>query len=130
MESGSLVTARLAIEQGRDVMAVPGSIHSPLSKGCHRLIKQGAKLVETVEDILEELGGIGTSKRVNQFNRDETTLPSELQCLLEHVAYGPTSLDQIIANSGLSTQDTLNRLLQLELAGWLLAAGGDCYQRI
>ncbi|MEY4591289.1 MAG: DNA-protecting protein DprA [Pseudomonadota bacterium] len=131
LESGSLVTARLAIEQGREVMAIPGSIHSPLTKGCHRLIKQGAKLVETVDDVLEEIGYLAKSNRRQPTNKAASAPPlsPELVDLLKAVAYEPTSFDTIVTSTGLSTQEALGQLLQLEMQGWIVATSGDCYQR-
>ena len=124
LESGSLITARLAAEQGRDVFALPGSIHSPLSKGCHRLIKQGAKLVESARDVLEELGcrlpasspGVAVS-----------TPPDEL---LEALAGGPLAPDQL-ANRLCLTVETLSvRLLAAEMDGRVARLPGGLYQRL
>jgi DNA processing protein len=143
LESGSLVTARLASEQGREVMAVPGSIHSPLSKGCHRLIKQGAKLVETVDDVLEEIGYLmprAQQDRLTRFSKSSscnTTAavakadpPSELAALLQAIEYTPTAFDQLIHTTNLTTQEALGQLLQLEMGGWIVSIGGDSYQRL
>jgi DNA processing protein len=131
LESGSLVTARLATEQRREVMAIPGSIHSPLTKGCHRLIKQGAKLVETVDDVLEEIGYLAKPNRHQLTNKAASGPPlsPELIDLLKAVAYEPTSFDTIVTTTGLATQEVLGQLLQLEMQGWIIATSGDCYQR-
>ena len=129
LQSGSLITARLALEQGRDVFAIPGSIHAPQSKGCHALLKQGAKLVETAQDILEELGG----------SLDSPALPaspggpgSEGQdsVLLEHIGFDPVDLDTLSARSGLTVAELSAMLLSLELGGRICVLPGSLYQRI
>ena len=124
LESGSLITARLAAEQGRDVFAMPGSIHSALSKGCHRLIKQGAKLVESANDILEELGG--------RLAVPKTDPPSEegTDPLLDVLATGPMALDQLAECLGLTVDALSVRLLSAEMAGMIARLPGGLYQRI
>lgn len=131
LESGSLVTARMAIEQGREVMAIPGSIHSPLSRGCHRLIKQGAKLVETVDDILEEIGHIRPRTPI-QRETAQALIPLTTieQAILAHIEFSPTLLDQIVSQSGQAITDVLGALLTLEMKGLISTMPGDCYQRI
>ena len=123
-ESGSLITARLAGEQGREVFAIPGSIHSPVARGCHKLIKQGAKLVETAQDVLDELGYSGqpatSSKPVND----------EESPLLAALGHDPCSLDQLSERTGLPTDQLLGELLTLELSGQLAALPGNRYQRL
>lgn len=125
LQSGSLITARLALEQGREVFAIPGSIHSPQSKGCHSLIKQGAKLAETAQDILDELGG--------RF-RDSATAkpqpePGGAHPLLEHMGFDPVGLDTLGARSGLTIEALSAILLQLELEGHVAVLPGGQYQR-
>ncbi len=130
VESGSLITARLAGEQGRDVFAIPGSIHSPQSRGCHRLIRQGAKLVETAQDILEELG----SPPLRQANAGTT--PAGGICaidsvdLLSHLGFDPASFDTLAARSGLTPENLSVMLLQLELDGRIASLPGGRYQRL
>jgi DNA processing protein len=118
IKSGSLITARYAIEQGREVFAIPGSVHSPVSKGCHALIKQGAKLVETSADILEEFGR--TAGTVNT----ETTQPPQSKHpeLLHSIGFDPVDLDTICARSGLTAENASAMLLELELEGTVHAA--------
>jgi DNA processing protein len=122
--SGSLVTARYAAEQGREVFAIPGSIHSPLSRGCHQLLRQGATLVECADDVLSELKNI----QLNQFDRHalapsgpprETTprLDNPSEILLDALGFEPTSLDALIASTGLSSTSVASLLLTLELQG-------------
>ncbi|HZW24232.1 MAG TPA: DNA-processing protein DprA [Gallionella sp.] len=123
VQSGSLITARLALEQGRDVFAIPGSIHAPQSKGCHRLIKQGAKLVETAQDILEELGGFAAPSA-----DDPATVPEP--GLLAHLGFDPVDLDTLVARCGLTMAELSAMLLTLELDGRISALPGGLYQRI
>jgi DNA processing protein len=127
LQSGSLITARCALEQGREVFAVPGSIHSPLAKGCHALIKQGAKLVETAADILEELGQCVPSQ-------SPWSAVAKSQCgnnagLLDHVGYDPVDLDAVCGRSGLPPENVMANLLELELSGLVSVLPGGLYQR-
>lgn len=122
--SGSLITARFAAEQGREVFAIPGSIHSPLSKGCHALIKQGAKLVESAQDVLEELGA-GANTHVESPNVSDTE-PE----LLQHMGYDPCTIDTIVQRSGLTAEAISAMLLTLELDGKVSRLSGGLYQRI
>lgn len=124
-ESGSLITARLAGEQGREVFAIPGSIHSPQARGCHRLIRQGAKLVETASDILEELD-IRTSPRQKTVAPDDRTDHPVLTAL----GHDPCGLDDLVDRSGLGADSILTELLSLELAGRIAVLPGNRYQRI
>lgn len=125
LQSGSLITARLAAEQGREVFAIPGSIHSPLSKGCHRLIKQGAKLVDDIRDILEELGGtLATAPVAN------VGVASECDPLLAHLGYDPVGMDTLAERSGLTSEALSAMLLLLELQGKVVSLPGGRYQRI
>jgi DNA processing protein len=131
-QSGSLITARLAGEQGREVFAMPGSIHSPLSKGCHQLIRQGAKLVESAEDILEELRGAWAPMRAappapaNDAAPEADTPEARLLSLLDST---PTSLDALLARSGLTVDRLSAILLTLELEGRVASLPGGRYQR-
>tara|TARA_R110000868_G_scaffold158036_3_gene385816 strand:- start:72251 stop:73336 length:1086 start_codon:yes stop_codon:yes gene_type:complete len=119
LRSGSLITARYAMEQGREVFAIPGSIHNPLAKGCHWLIKQGAKLVETANDIIEELGPIANVATVNAVSSNVTPieLDDDYQQLLNHIDFDPISTDAIIQRSGLKPEQVASMLLILELKG-------------
>ncbi len=123
LQSGSLITARLALEQGREVFAIPGSIHSPQAKGCHHLIKQGAKLAETAQDILEELGHFSVSPLRQEAAR-------EIHPLLEHLSYEAMDLDSLSQRSGLTIEALSAILLQLELKGQVATLPGGFYQRI
>ena len=136
LQSGSLITAKLAIEQGREVFAVPGSIHHPLAKGCHALIRQGAKLVETAEHILEELGGfIGVhaeeTKSADQNQDTETNVSinvdDEYKQVLKCVDFEPTSVDKVVERSGLTADAVCSMLLVLELQGYVTALSGGYY---
>jgi DNA processing protein len=126
LASGSLVTARMANEQGREVFAIPGSIHSPLSKGCHQLIKQGAKLVESAQDILDELG-MSVVAATTGTRGDAAPDPTGL---LEHLAYDPCDIDTLAARSGLPAQSVSALLTQLEIDGRVAALPGGRYQRV
>ncbi|MDA7962858.1 MAG: DNA-processing protein DprA [Gammaproteobacteria bacterium] len=139
MRSGSLITARLAGEQGREVFAVPGPIHVETSRGCHRLLRQGAKLVECSEDILEELGHFAARPSIAAAApaRKKTAAPvksaapvaPEWAPVHDLIDYTPVSIDQIIAQSGLTADKVSHILVQLELHGLIAAAGGG-YQRM
>jgi DNA processing protein len=124
LDSGSLITARLAGEQGREVFAVPGSIHSPLSKGCHALIKQGAKLVESAADVLAELHGSVASSTPSR------APPEESHVLLRHVGYDPCNVDTLCNRSGLTAESVSAMLLQLELEGKIASLPGGRFQRV
>lgn len=124
-ESGSLITARLAGEQGREVFAIPGSIHSPVARGCHKLIKQGAKLVETAMDVLEELGQVAEPAPPPQ-----PEPATEENALLAVLGHDPCSLDDLVERSRLSIEHLLTELLTLELAGLVATLPGNRYQRL
>ncbi|MEK6685889.1 MAG: DNA-processing protein DprA [Pseudomonadota bacterium] len=132
LRSGSLITARQALDQGREVMAIPGSIHSPLSKGCHALIKQGAKLVENTQDILDELSCLPLSNGKNNNQREEFTTEqsTENTVLLKHLGYDAVDIDTLCARSGLTAEVVSAMLLTLELDGQISSLPGGCYQRI
>ena len=124
-ESGSLITARLAAEQGREVFAIPGSIHSPVARGCHKLIKQGAKLVETAQDILEELGSYSQKPTAPEPLPDAAENP-----LLAALGHDPCGLDDLVERTGQTADQLLPELLTLELAGHLAPLPGNRYQRL
>jgi DNA processing protein len=124
LSSGSLITARQAGDQGREIFAIPGSIHSPLSRGCHALIKQGAKLVESAQDVLEELGFSSDATFADAPSRNPSSP------LLEHMAYELCDVDQLCARSGLTPESVSAMLLQLELEGRVAALPGGQYQRL
>jgi len=131
-QSGSLITARLGAEQGRDVFAIPGSIHSPLSKGCHLLIKQGAKLVESAQDVLEELllpSDTYTSNAPSALPFASSSDP-ELTRLLEAVGFDPVSADDLCERSGLDVATLNTRLLTLELDGAVERLPDGKYRRL
>lgn len=125
LKSGSLITARLANEAGREVFAIPGSIHSPQSRGCHALIKQGAKLVETAQDILDELRLPAAADRASP----QREPPAE-DSLLSSLGYDPVTLDALAARTGRSAADLSSRLLELELDGQVARLPGQLFQRI
>lgn len=145
--SGSLITARLAAESGREVFAIPGSIHSPLSKGCHKLIKQGAKLVDKAEDILEELrweAAVSPTERSGQTGAPsgrakaggggpalpETRTDGEEDDILLAIGHESCSLDTLCLRTGMSVDGLLARLLALELDGRIAQLPGGRYQRL
>ncbi|MDH3439559.1 MAG: DNA-processing protein DprA [Gammaproteobacteria bacterium] len=133
--SGSLISARLASEQGREIFAIPGSIHNPLSRGCHKLIRQGAKLVESAEDIVSELGPI-IEHMAQMPDRPETpgsvaSAPdTDYEMLLEAMAYDPVSADELTSRSGLTIEQVSSMLLILELEGKIEAQAGGHYSRL
>lgn len=131
IRSGSLITARLAMEQGREVFAIPGSIHNTLARGCHSLIKQGAKLVETAEEIIEELGALAAwqTEHNQQDELQEFVLEKEYQDMLEFVDDSTTSVDTIIQRSGLEIEVVSHMLLLLELNNYIASVPGG-YQRV
>jgi len=127
LESGSLITARQALEQGREVFAIPGSIHSPQSKGCHALIQQGAKLVQAAQDVLEELRVPDPFAQVPLALDTPATADGGLLALLGH---DPVGLDALQARSGLDTAQLQAQLLDLELAGQVERLPGGLFQRV
>ena len=129
-ESGSLITARMALEQNREVFAIPGSIHNPLARGCNALIREGAKLVETTQDILEEFHQYFQQDEKNYTATLQTTLDLEQQTLLNRLMFSPTSIDKLVEDSGLSVEILSSMLLILELQGYIEANAGGCYTRL
>jgi DNA processing protein len=134
--SGALITARHAVEQGREVFAIPGSIHNPLARGCHRLIRDGAKLVETAADIVEELGPAlaalgGGMAEAAAGGAAEAPVPDDPQYvqLLDALGFDPVDVDTLVARSGLTTGEVSSMLLMLELQGRVLSLAGGRYQR-
>ena len=123
--SGSLITARLAGEQGREVLAIPGSIHSPQSRGCHQLIKQGAKLVESAQDVLEELRLIVAPKAA-----PAGADASSADALLAAMGFDPCGVDELAARTGLTADSLSVMLLHLELAGRVASLPGGRYQQL
>lgn len=135
LQSGSLITARQAAEQGREVFAIPGSIHSPQSRGCHALIRQGAKLVESAQDILEELrcalpsAGPACATQTLAHDGNEGTGQRRSDPLLQVLGYEPCGLDALQARCGLDTATLQARLLELEFDGLVARLPGGLYQR-
>lgn len=137
LRSGSLITARQAQEAGREVFAIPGSIHNPMSKGCHALIKQGAKLVESAADILEELapqlkGAITPAAAQAELNISEASNPAEHRdhdVLLSLMGYDPITIDQLSHQSSFSASEIASMLLILELEGRVNSEAGGRFQR-
>jgi DNA processing protein len=150
-KSGSLITAKMAAEQNREVFAIPGSIHSPLSKGCHALIRNGAKLVETAEDIIEELGSLQKQLMTNVINSELTSNDSSLlipkiseiniamnvemnldenaKLLLNHLGYDPVAQDVLVQRSGLAAHIVSATLIDLEMDGYIISMPGGRYCR-
>ncbi len=138
LASGSLITARLAAEQGREVFAIPGSIHSPQSRGCHALIRQGAKLVESAQDVLEELRMPGsmvretaTEEAMETANSLEGDGPAaDDSPLLQALGFDPVGLDALLARTGMDAAGLQVQLLELELAGNVARLPGGLFQRM
>ncbi|MCW8919693.1 MAG: DNA-processing protein DprA [Gammaproteobacteria bacterium] len=127
LRSGSLITARLASEQGREVFAIPGSIHNPLARGCHQLIRQGAKLVESAADVLEELAPqlhAVLAAESSATVAGEVVLDDESRRLLECLGYEATAVDLLVERSGLTAEAVSSMLLPLELQGFVAATVG------
>jgi DNA processing protein len=138
IRSGALGTARHAMEQGREVFAIPGSIHNPVARGCHRLIRQGAKLVETGGDIVEELAGLLESLRTDaavsggsttEAAEDAAEIDPQYALLLTALGWDPVDVDTLVARSGLTTGEVSSMLLLLEMQGSVRALSGGRYQR-
>jgi DNA processing protein len=125
LSSGSLITARIANELGKDVFAIPGSIHSTLSKGCHVLIKQGAKLVDDAADILDELRLPRLAGSAGEADLDKPAHP-----LLAHMAYDPCDIDTLASRAGLPVHEVSAVLIELELGGAVASLSGGLWQRI
>ena len=135
LRSGSLITARLALEQGREVFAVPGSIHNPLARGCHQLIRQGAKLVENTQDILEELGPLAeaafTQQQASPATGPGTThLDQTHSRVLDKLGFDPTSIDTLVERTGLTAEALSSILLVLELHDKIMSVPGGFYIRL
>jgi len=132
--SGSLITARMALEQGREVFAIPGSIHNPLARGCHQLIRQGAKLVENTQDILEELGpltaaAISRQHVVTNLPCIPAVLDQQQVNVLDKVGFEPTSIDVLVERTGLTAEALSSILLVLELHNQVVTIPGGFYVR-
>jgi DNA processing protein len=130
--SGSLITARTAAEQGREVFAIPGSIHSPLSRGCHALIKTGAKLVESAQDVLDELSGFRATGYASTTAKHDRAAPQAEPSsgLLDCMGHDPVDIDALCSRAGLSVEQVSAELLRLELDGLVAALPGGLYQRL
>jgi DNA processing protein len=135
--SGSLITARLALEQGRELFAIPGSIHNPLARGCHALIRSGAKLVECADDILSELKFNSIKQDVTRVPRDcaassakAARLDKEYKILLDALGFEPASLDMLVDRTGLPSQSVASMLLFLELEDVVGLHSGGRYVRL
>jgi len=136
LQSGSLITARLAAEQGREVFAIPGSIHNPMARGCHRLLRQGAKLVETVDDVFAELGVLLAGLRAEAQSEAPDAqrvsghlLDKDYEILLDALGFAPASIDSLVARSGLAADAVASMLLILELDGRVAQQPGGLYCR-
>jgi DNA processing protein len=138
LKSGSLITARLASEQGKEVFAIPGSIHTSQSRGCHALIKQGAKLVESAQDVLEELrlpvSNVLQNDPESIANNDHFPLGSGQKdvknSLLDALGFDPVGLDALMARTGVDAPTLQIRLLELELEGTVARLPGGLFQRL
>ncbi len=135
--SGSLITARAANELGREVFAVPGSIHNPLSRGCHGLIKDGAKLTDTPDDILRDLNfsaffGNDSHRTVPGAGRmpGTTAMDKEHKILLDALGFDPADLDMLVGRTGFKPEAVSSMMLILELEGHVQAAPGGRYSRV
>jgi len=130
LSSGSLITARLAGEQGREVFALPGSIHSPFSKGCHRLIRDGAKLVETAQDVLDELRLPGVAPAAATPRRDDVPQDATAAAVLAALGHAPADVDTLVVRSRLAAAAVIATLTTLELDGRVASLPGGFWQRM
>ena len=133
LKSGSLITATLALDQGRDVFAVPGRIDSPKSKGTHRLLQEGAKLVSSVDDILEELDVAGLRRHNDakpHVNAEQVVLPEKEEQLLSYLDVYPVTIDELVSQSGYDSASVFHLLLELELKGIVRQLPGQQYERV
>ncbi|TAM06256.1 MAG: DNA-protecting protein DprA, partial [Rhodanobacter sp.] len=143
LRSGSLITARLAAEQGREVFALPGSIHNPLARGCHRLIRDGARLVEQAAEISEALAPLARSlggELATRLGRQDGDVQAGLRAgtsrmadpdylrLLDELGHEPATMDELVRRTGMSTAVLSSMLLMLELDAWIERLPGNCYQ--
>ena len=133
LQSGSLITARLAAEAGREVFAIPGSIHSPQARGCHALLRQGAKLVETAQDLIEEMAGaVGKPPAAVPPTHDqaEADATPETDVVLRALGHDPATLDALMARCGWPAPELNAHLLGLELSGQVARLPGGLFQRV
>ncbi len=133
--SGSLISARLASEQGREIFAIPGSIHNPLSRGCHKLIRQGAKLVESADDIVSELGPlvehlVRIPDATTPAEKTATQADTDYEMLLDAMAFDPVTPDDLADRSGLTIDQVSSMLLILELDGKIESQAGGRYSSL
>lgn len=132
--SGSLITAKLALDQGREVFAVPGSIQNELARGCHALIKQGAKLVERADDIIEEIGawaGLPRSKKSDRENSvtQDSGLSEKHRLVFNQLGFEPTPIDCLIERTGLSAREVSALLIEMEVNGKIITTDGGLFMR-
>lgn len=135
LRSGSLITARHALEQGREVFAIPGSIHNPLARGCHHLIRQGAQLVETADDIISALlpqyeTPIFNSQMIDNSDNFNYEEDKDYQRILDEMGYSPASVNDLVKRSGLTAEEVSSMMLILELQGTVATSPGGCYIRV
>lgn len=137
-QSGSLITARFAMEQGKEVFAIPGSIRNPQAKGCHALIREGAKLVESVEEIIEDLGPLFAtlfSEQKHEENKIQNEFDSgkkmtgEQKLIMDKLGYDPVSVNELVERSGLTASEVSSILLALELEGYVSSQAGGKYAK-
>jgi DNA processing protein len=129
IKSGALITAYLALEQGREVFALPGQVGYNTSRGTHRLIKEGAKLVETIDDIMDEIPGISRKKQNSQLSIAFEDFTEAEKRLWNHLSHEPRHIDQITSELGLTTSETLSILLSLELKNGVRQMSGMMFVR-
>lgn len=135
LRSGSLISARYAAEQGREVFAIPGSIHNTLARGCHALLRQGATLVETAQDIIDELGPLASACLPVNASRHEPPeqsrqLADDYLQLLDNIGFDSTSIDRLVTGCGLTPAEVSSMLLQLEMDGYVASSPGGIYNRL